>query len=229
MKLHDLNNSNGRDLDPVPMCELFVHGSKWLDQEFRAWVLDTFMPRHMPDINWRMLEQDWERWEHDWPDMPEVEERWSEDGEECEFLVVQNWPCSRTLKMKTRVLERFDNKYDANRYAEEEAESDRHLHGFPFASYHAHMPTDSCRDVALRAAGFVLAHYIGPDGDRWRMAGIDGGGYSFELTHWAELAVYVAYDREWLVPTEKGLRLVTPDTRPVMEQLADACLPGGEE
>jgi hypothetical protein len=44
MKLHDLNNSNGRDLDPVPVSELFVRGSKWLDQEFRRWVNESFMP-----------------------------------------------------------------------------------------------------------------------------------------------------------------------------------------
>lgn len=77
------------------------------------------------------------------------------------------------------------------------------LHGFPFA--HNYGVVIEQYDVELFAnAGFLVWRY---KGDKL-IAGIDGGGYSFEGAHWAPLFHARAVLGGWLVETSTGPRRV---------------------
>lgn len=60
-------------------------------------------------------------------------------------------------------------------------------HGHPWASGWCFIPDDRISTEELHAAGFTVALYTGADGDQYRCAGIDGGGYSYEGAHTVRL------------------------------------------
>ena len=87
-------------------------------------------------------------------------------------------------------------------------------YGFPWAHSWCHMPDDAITDEDLEAAGFRVAMYCGGGGNwrqdqDYRLAGIDGGGYSFSGQHFSKLCAIVHERHGWPVETEQGQRYIT--------------------
>ena len=87
-------------------------------------------------------------------------------------------------------------------------------HGFPWANGWCFIPDDRITDQELKDAGFTVALYCGGSGNwredsEYRLAGLDGGGYSFKGAHYAPLAAAVAASRNWLVETDQGQAHIT--------------------
>jgi hypothetical protein len=100
-------------------------------------------------------------------------------------------------------------------------------YGFPWANSWAFRPDRYVSDDSLRAAGFRIATYRGGAGnwredDEYRLAGIDGGGYSFSGSHFARLVAAHHESRNMTVETDKGPAYITTETRTDLEILADA-------
>jgi hypothetical protein len=100
-------------------------------------------------------------------------------------------------------------------------------YGFPWANSTAYQPDEHIRTELLQAAGFCVASYVGGQGnwrtdESFRLAGIDGGGYSFLSHHWARLVALHSAEYKVPVETDKGLVIVTFDYRSSLEILADA-------
>lgn len=97
-------------------------------------------------------------------------------------------------------------------------------YGFPWAQNWCFRPDDVLSEEDLEAAGFVLATYLGGVGDyredeRFRLCGIDGGGYSLKGQHFAKLCALAHERRSWPVDTDKGKALITTDYRSGLEKL----------
>lgn len=86
----------------------------------------------------------------------------------------------------------FDFEDDADEYRRDREDESRY--GFPWAWGTAWMPR-GVTDSELQAAGFVVANYLGGDGSGYRLAGIDGGGYSFMGAHFAPLCAIWHWNR----------------------------------
>lgn len=100
-----------------------------------------------------------------------------------------------------------------------------HRYGFPWAHGTVFIPDPYISDAALKGAGFVVASYIGGDGDdrrndSYRLAGIDGGGYSFMGAHFATLVALHHEERQMKVETAHGDVFITTDERADLEVLA---------
>jgi len=105
-------------------------------------------------------------------------------------------------------LDDLDYGYDS-KYGHE------NRHGFPWARNTAFLPATFIKDWMLMEAGFVVATYQGGSHERswenesYRLCGIDGGGYSFGLSHYVSLFTIVHEANDWTVETELGEVLVT--------------------
>lgn len=100
-------------------------------------------------------------------------------------------------------------------------------YGFPWAHSWAFMPDGYITDASLKAAGFRVATYCGGSGNwrtdqEFRLAGIDGGGYSFTGSHFARLVAAHHEGRNVTVETDQGLAYITTDTRNNLEILAES-------
>jgi hypothetical protein len=98
-------------------------------------------------------------------------------------------------------------------------------YGFPWAHTWFHIPDRSITDEQLKAAGFTVATYCGGGGnwrndEDFRLAGIDGGGYSFS-THFVRLYVAVAEEFGWSTETTQGPVNVTEKEKTDLELLLD--------
>lgn len=143
-------------------------------------------------------------------------------GEDVEDLLVDN---------QFDVLGWYD-ECDARDAAEtaDKAWAAEHGHesyyGFPWAHSYAFMPDGYITDESLKAAGFRVATYCGGSGNwqtdqEFRLAGIDGGGYSFAGSHFARLVAAHHEGRRMTVETQNGEAFITMDTRNNLEILAD--------
>ena len=97
----------------------------------------------------------------------------------------------------------FDKEWKADEWATELEAEHETLYGFPFAHSYCYLPEDRIQTEDLVAAGFLVYEVRG-----FRVAGIDGGGYSFEGQHFAKLYALVAQRYGWKVETEAGPSLV---------------------
>jgi len=126
----------------------------------------------------------------------------------------------------------WDDECDANKAAEQADQRyyDEHgrenMCGFPWANSYAYIPDGYITDGSLKAAGFRVAVYVGGKGDarddqEFRLAGIDGGGYSFQGSHWARLVAHHHESHGQPVETDQGPAYITTDERSPLEILAD--------
>ena len=86
------------------------------------------------------------------------------------------------------------------------------MYGFPFACSWARMPSDRIRTEDLIKAGFLVYTFRNT-----RIAGIDGGGYSFEGQHFAKLYALHAERCEWSIMTDQCEARITTAPRPEPE------------
>jgi hypothetical protein len=98
-------------------------------------------------------------------------------------------------------------------------------YGFPWAHSYAFIPDGYIKDESLKKAGFRVATYCGGSGDwrddqEFRLAGIDGGGYSFAGSHFAKLVAYHHEHRGMTVDTAQGRAYITTDYRDDLVKLA---------
>tara|TARA_Y100000310_G_C20625566_1_gene785678 strand:+ start:102 stop:902 length:801 start_codon:yes stop_codon:yes gene_type:complete len=107
--------------------------------------------------------------------------------------------------------EAWYEKKDAQQFADElNWESMReNSHGFPWANSWCFMPEDHIETQDLKDAGFTVAQYCGGEGNwsgdmDYRLAGIDGGGYSFPGAHFAPLCALHHERHNWPVETDNG-------------------------
>jgi len=120
---------------------------------------------------------------------------------------------------------------EANEAAEQcdvdyHSEHGHESHGFPWAHAFAFMPDSRISTASLKAAGFRVANYCGGTGNwgedcEYRLAGIDGGGYSFAGAHFASLVAYHHEERDCNVGTDNGPAYITTETRPDLVVLAE--------
>jgi hypothetical protein len=96
------------------------------------------------------------------------------------------------------VLDMESNLLDHDCIFEYEREADRRLDderengcGFPWAWSWFWLPIDRIKTHELQAAGFVVGTYK----DEHRLCGIDGGGYSFEGAHFAQICAIWNWNR----------------------------------
>jgi hypothetical protein len=126
----------------------------------------------------------------------------------------------------------WDDEGDAEKAAEEadSAYHNEHFHensyGFPWANGTAFIPDNWVSTASLKAAGFRVATYIGGKGhwrddEEFRVAGIDGGGYSFSGQHYARLVAYHHEEKKSTVETDHGDAYITTDYRSDLERLAE--------
>jgi hypothetical protein len=99
-------------------------------------------------------------------------------------------------------------------------------YGFPWANNTVFIPDNWISDASLKAAGFRVATYVGGKGDpredqEFRLAGIDGGGYSFSGAHFAPLVAHHHEERKSTVETDNGDAYITTDDRPDLVKLAE--------
>ena len=80
--------------------------------------------------------------------------------------------------------------------------------GFPWAHAWAHLPDEGVSTEDLQRAGFTVATYNGGDGSGYRLAGVDGGGYSFDGQHFGPLYAIWAERRGVEVETDHGRRRI---------------------
>ena len=104
----------------------------------------------------------------------------------------------------------IDDEQDAEQKAEElnREYANEGRHGFPWANSWCFMPDDVISTDDLKAAGFTVAQYIGGEGrwhsdERYRLAGVDGGGYSFQA-HYSRLVALHFSGKGWPVQTDNG-------------------------
>lgn len=135
-----------------------------------------------------------------------------------------------TVEIENENVMAWEDEYQADQAA---MEADRGYHdatfhekcyGFPWAHSWVHLPDSRVSTDSLRSAGFRVAEYVGGDGstneDTYRLAGIDGGGYSFEDSHFARLVALHHIQRGQTVDTTNGHVYVTMDYRSDLEKLA---------
>jgi hypothetical protein len=125
----------------------------------------------------------------------------------------------------------WDDEGDACGVAElaDSAYHSEHGHesyGFPWAHNYAFLPDSWISDASLVAAGFRIATYVGGKGDfredcEYKLAGIDGGGYSFAGAHFATLVAHHHEERKILVETDNGKAYITTDNRPDLVKLVE--------
>ena len=229
--------------DPIPPVNLFdliPDRCNYKDRTFES-AVTKFMTQFMPGFSTCMLErEDHERWEivDDVSAPTEVtfsveidadgQRRWSVDtlGVEDEDALAWSsehlpYPADEEdIEVRYCVdlggdVEWFETEGDAEDAATEHAQESRY--GHPWAQYWGFMPEDLITNEELGEAGFTVAYYTGGDGDRYRLCGIDGGGYSFSGAHFALLYAIVHENRTeygWKVDTDKGQAYITTK-RPV--------------
>jgi hypothetical protein len=106
---------------------------------------------------------------------------------------------------ENEIVGTFDDEDDANADAEERNREDTEegLCGFPFAHNYG-VEIDRFEIDQFAEAGFLVYRY---NGDKL-IAGIDGGGYSFDGAHWAPLLYAKAKAGGWTIETSTGPRRV---------------------
>jgi hypothetical protein len=151
--------------------------------------------------------------------------RYESLGEDYDDVPYPGW------QDKTYTVYGWDDEGDAHGVVEtaDQQYHSEHGHegyGFPWANNYAFMPDGWISDASLGAAGFRIATYVGGKGDsredcEYRLAGIDGGGYSFTGQHFAWLIAHHHEERELTVETDNGLAYITTDDRPDLVKLAE--------
>ena len=184
---------------PVSFRKLVPDGHNIMDSKFRdfAW---QFMSQYMPGFPLLMLETgEVERWEIVEDDPSEYITELEEGPEGLiSYRYHADWNgCEET----------FDHEDEAIDFVRERMEESRC--GFPWAWNWAFFPSRDVKTAELIRAGFTVAHYTGADGDEYRLAGIDGGGYSFEGPHFALLCAIVHERWGTSVATDSGKRRIT--------------------
>lgn len=126
----------------------------------------------------------------------------------------------------------WDDESDAQAAAEtaDQAYHNEHGHenayGFPWAHSWAFLPDRWISTASLKAAGFRVADYTGGAGGRhddvFRLAGIDGGGYDFSLSHYSRLVAIHCQEKGMWVETCSGPAYVTMDYRADLEKISAA-------
>jgi hypothetical protein len=161
------------------------------------------MDQNMPGFPLGLLDtSDYERWELEPLGTCEVESEVESDMHELFFVI----DCDGERH-------EFAEESDAEYFAQEQNEqAEERRHGFPWAWNWCFLPHETITTRHLQDAGFVVASYRGGDGDDYRLAGIDGGGYSFKGAHYAKLYALVAADYGWKVNTDNGPALIEVTT-----------------
>lgn len=129
----------------------------------------------------------------------------------------------RVIEIEGQRADFYEDEAEAQELADRSyADEPRDSYGFPWANMTAYRPDDHIDTTSLHAAGFVVAEYTGGDGDRYRLCGIDGGGYSFE-DHFVRLYVAHAEDKGWTTKTQRGeVHVSAKDDRDPLIRLAEA-------
>jgi len=120
------------------------------------------------------------------------------------FAEAQNYSPWADGVMPDDVTDYWTEEHEAEDVARQLDHERFEPHGYPWANNWAYMPDDRITDEQLQAAGFTVATYR-----EHRLAGIDGGGYSFSGQHFAALCAIVHAAYGWPVDTDNGPRLIT--------------------
>lgn len=170
----------------------------FIDRAFED-ATDRFMDQNMPGFPLGLLDtSNYERWELEPLGRCAVECELPADVSGTDmhelFFVIDN----------DDERHEFAEESDAEYFAQEQNEqAEEGRHGFPWAWDWCFLPHETITTRHLQDAGFVVASYKGGCDD-YRLAGIDGGGYSFKGAHFATLYALVAADYGWKVNTDKG-------------------------
>ncbi len=211
-------------METLSLSSLVPDRCNFTDQAFLSDVR-RFMAGDMPGFPLGLLDtDDFDRWEIVAADRYTAEEIETTDEEgECYAYVVNDsgdgwWPLE-DAGCDTPDGETYDGRpwyYDEDQAIEAASMLSSHAEyetrlGFPWAWNWCWQPSDRITDEQLQRAGFTVANYTGGDGDTYRLAGIDGCGYSFEGAHFALLYAIVAEEYGWPVETDNGERRITVD------------------
>ena len=182
---------------PVSFRKLVPDGHNIMDSKFRDFTR-KFMNKCMPGFPLGMLDtEDHERW-YVVEDDPSEYITEVEDDDSYFTRYHADWDGHE---------ETFDDEDEAIDFVRERMEESRY--GFPWAWNWAFFPSRDIKTAELIRAGFTVAYYTGGDGDEHRLAGIDGGGYSFEGPHFALLCAIVHERWGISVATNNGKRCIT--------------------
>lgn len=210
------------------------------DAAFTAAVMELFQ-RNMGSFPCGLLEMDPYRWEHETKNWFEIREvSWGSgdeeeggyalfDRDEGRFADVNLF--SELVCLYIEEVE-FDGRPTVVFYDEDDAEhavsvlsrerEEERLYGFPWANNTCFLPSEEVTTEDLHATGFVVATYRGGDGDEYRLAGIDGGGYSFSDAHFAPLALRLMGKRGFAIPLSNGEFVYPRNEWTILERLAMA-------
>lgn len=208
----------------IQISAVYVDGTV-TDHEFRADV-DRFARQYMPSVPMHLLgsenREDYDDWEmlldYDCCTRFTVRELTDADGL-CWYVVID----TDTDMIYTERGEHGE-EIDPDDYTDGWADEDEaqeaavelertdyteNCHGFPFAHGWGHIMSE--RNLPdnddLYRHGFVVFEFRGE-----RIAGVDGGGYSFTDQHFAPLYIELAQRHGWQVQTERGpARFVKPE------------------
>lgn len=221
----------------VSLEDLVPDRCNYKDDVFRSDVED-FMRRMMPGGPMGLLDTDgedsFERWEIQSKGRYVVEEyaRPDEDGWVVRDTDGDDYLDGRGATSYAREdgeeIPVYDDERDAQSAADEanQEHDNESRYGFPWANSWWYRPDEVITDEDLKAAGFVVAQYLGGGGrwreDEWfRLAGIDGGGYSFSGAHFAALYAIVSERLEWKVATANGPAYITVAKKDPLQILAE--------
>jgi hypothetical protein len=196
--------SDPSNIPTVSIFDLVPDRCNYKDTTFESFV-DRFMEKHMPGFSTSILERDdCERWEIV-EDDPSEYIRYVETFDAEGDLI-----CTRYCADYEGCEETFEDEDEAIDFVQERMGESRY--GHPWAQYWGFMPNELITNEELGEAGFTVAYYTGGDGDRYRLCGIDGGGYSFSGQHYAMLCALVHENRShygWRVLTNEGHAYIT--------------------